>query len=149
MSEAIYVLYNYFSDEKLYFLVNNNETIELKENELEKFSKILIDRFGPLPNETIELFKSVKLKWLASSLGFKKIILKKSKCISIFNEDYIKNITELALANLLKRIGKIKGLAIKEKNNKNGKKFMVIIDNVDSVSKATKLLKEILINLDE
>ena len=40
MSEAIYVLYNYFSEEKLYFLVNNNETIELKENELEKFSNI-------------------------------------------------------------------------------------------------------------
>jgi len=40
MSEAIYVLYNYFSDEKLYFLVNNNETIELKENELEKFSNV-------------------------------------------------------------------------------------------------------------
>ena len=40
MSEAIYVLYNYFSDEKLYFLVNNNETIELKENELKKFSNV-------------------------------------------------------------------------------------------------------------
>lgn len=40
MSEAIYVLYNYFSDEKLYFLINNNETIELKENELEKFSNV-------------------------------------------------------------------------------------------------------------
>ena len=40
MSEAIYVLYNYFSEEKLYFLVNNNETIELKENELEKFSNV-------------------------------------------------------------------------------------------------------------
>ncbi len=40
MSEAIYVLYNYFSEEKLYFLVNNNEKIELKENELEKFSNI-------------------------------------------------------------------------------------------------------------
>ena len=40
MSEAIYVLYNYFSDEKLYFLINNNETIELKENELKKFSNV-------------------------------------------------------------------------------------------------------------
>ena len=40
MSEAIYVLYNYFSEEKLYFLVNNNEKIELKENELEKFSNV-------------------------------------------------------------------------------------------------------------
>ena len=40
MSEAIYVLYNYFSDEKLYFLINNNETIELKETELEKFSNV-------------------------------------------------------------------------------------------------------------
>jgi type II secretory pathway component PulL len=40
MSEAIYVLYNYFSDEKLYFLINNNETIELKDDELEKFSNV-------------------------------------------------------------------------------------------------------------
>ena len=40
MSEAIYVLYNYFSDEKLYFLINNNETKELKETELEKFSNV-------------------------------------------------------------------------------------------------------------
>lgn len=40
MSEAIYVLYNYFSDEKLYFLINNNETIELKENELKKFLNV-------------------------------------------------------------------------------------------------------------
>ena len=40
MSEAIFVLYNYFSDEKLYFLINNNETIELKETELEKFSNV-------------------------------------------------------------------------------------------------------------
>jgi type II secretory pathway component PulL len=40
MSEAIYVLYNYFSDEKLYFLISNNETIELKETELGKFSNV-------------------------------------------------------------------------------------------------------------
>ena len=40
MSEAIHVLYNYFSDEKLYFLINNNETIELKDDELEKFSNV-------------------------------------------------------------------------------------------------------------
>jgi len=40
MSEAIYVLYNYFSDEKLYFLIKNNEIIELKENELKKFSNV-------------------------------------------------------------------------------------------------------------
>ena len=37
MSKAIYVLFNYFSDEKLYFLVNANEIKELKEKELEKY----------------------------------------------------------------------------------------------------------------
>ena len=55
MSEAIYVLYNYFSDEKLYFLINNNETIELKENELKKFLNVKKNIFltlwgeGPKP----------------------------------------------------------------------------------------------------
>ena len=37
MSKAIYVLFNYFSDEKLYFLVNDNEIKELKEKELKKY----------------------------------------------------------------------------------------------------------------
>ena len=40
MSKTIYVLFDYFSDEKLYFLVNNNEIKELKEKELEKYPNI-------------------------------------------------------------------------------------------------------------
>ena len=40
MSKTIYVLFDYFSDEKLYFLVNNNEIKGLKEKELEKYPNI-------------------------------------------------------------------------------------------------------------
>ena len=40
MSKTIYILFDYFSDEKLYFLVNNNEIKELKEKELEKYPNI-------------------------------------------------------------------------------------------------------------
>jgi transcription-repair coupling factor (superfamily II helicase) len=46
------------------------------EDELNKFSVSLIDRFGKLPQEVEELFKIVKLRWKAEYIGFEKITLK-------------------------------------------------------------------------
>ena len=40
MSKAIYEFFNYFSNEKHFFLIGENETRELKENDLEKFLDI-------------------------------------------------------------------------------------------------------------
>ena len=40
MSKAIYEFFNYFSNEKHFFLISENETRELKENDLEKFLDI-------------------------------------------------------------------------------------------------------------
>ena len=40
MSSAIYEFFNYFSNEKHFFLISENETRELKENDLEKFLDI-------------------------------------------------------------------------------------------------------------
>jgi transcription-repair coupling factor (superfamily II helicase) len=46
------------------------------EDELNKFSVSLIDRFGKLPKEVEELFKIVKVRWKAQYIGFEKITLK-------------------------------------------------------------------------
>jgi transcription-repair coupling factor (superfamily II helicase) len=46
------------------------------EDELNKFSVSLIDRFGKLPQEVEELFKIVKVRWKAQYIGFEKITLK-------------------------------------------------------------------------
>ena len=46
------------------------------EEQLESYRQKLIDRFGDLPTEAVELLKSIELKWLAQRLGLEKIIMK-------------------------------------------------------------------------
>ena len=63
---------------------------EIKTNEeLNEFTNILEDRFGKLPNQTIDLVKTIELKWLGIEIGFEKIILKNNKidCQFISNKE--------------------------------------------------------------
>ncbi|MGB0402971.1 MAG: transcription-repair coupling factor [Salibacteraceae bacterium] len=55
-----------------------------QENQLLKFEKDLVDRFGEVPEETIHLINGVRLQWLAQKLGFEKIVLKKEKLLCYF-----------------------------------------------------------------
>ena len=43
---------------------------------VKKFEASLIDRFGPLPVAVVDLLKTVRLRWLAESLYFEKLVLK-------------------------------------------------------------------------
>jgi len=65
---------------KLYKVLADSKT----EQDLEVFTKQLIDRFGPLPEETKLLIESVKLKWKARDIGFEKLVLKSNKLIGYF-----------------------------------------------------------------
>lgn len=54
-----------------------NQIDNLKSNEeLSVFSKSLVDRFGKLPLEVHNLFKILKIRWIAEELGFEKLTLK-------------------------------------------------------------------------
>ncbi len=57
--------------------INNKE-------ELKRFEAELEDRFGSLPEEAINLLKSVELKWLAAAIGFEKIVMKNSIFLGYF-----------------------------------------------------------------
>jgi transcription-repair coupling factor (superfamily II helicase) len=59
------------------------DTIE-NEEELKEFEKNLSDRFGIVPEPAKALLDVVKLRWLAESLGFEKLVLKNSKLIAYF-----------------------------------------------------------------
>ena len=49
------------------------ELSEVKNTEeLNSFTKKLIDRFGPLPQAANDLIQSISLKWIAKSLGIEK-----------------------------------------------------------------------------
>ena len=61
------------------------ELDEIKnETELISFEASLIDRFGPIPNETAELIKTIRLRWVAKEIGFERLILKSDILIGTF-----------------------------------------------------------------
>ena len=64
----------------LYQQLDNSKT----ETNLMNFEKMLIDRFGEIPEQTKQLINIVRLRWLAMELGFEKLILKNGKLIGNF-----------------------------------------------------------------
>ncbi|MGB9746036.1 MAG: transcription-repair coupling factor [Bacteroidales bacterium] len=75
-----------------HFIPNASERIRLyreldtipDEISLENFRKILIDRFGPLPEPTKGLLDIVRLRWAAQELGFEKLVLRDGKLLVYF-----------------------------------------------------------------
>lgn len=55
---------------------------------IEKFSKMLIDRFGKMPQPVHNLFEALRIRWIAKGLGFERILLKNQKvrCYFINNQ---------------------------------------------------------------
>ena len=53
-------------------------------DELEKYTKQLIDRFGNMPQVVKELLLSFELRWLAQSLAIEKMVIKQGKMICTF-----------------------------------------------------------------
>ncbi|MEQ1732159.1 MAG: transcription-repair coupling factor [Bacteroidia bacterium] len=54
------------------------------EEELLAFEAKLIDRFGALPKEVIDLLNVVRLRWISRALGFEKIVMKQNKMFGLF-----------------------------------------------------------------
>jgi len=54
------------------------------EEEIQKFSKDLEDRFGPIPKPVIQLIDTMRLRWKAREIGFEKLVLKSGKMIGYF-----------------------------------------------------------------
>ncbi len=69
----------------LYRELNAMET----EEEIQEFKIKLLDRFGPMPTEVNKLFYVVRIKWVATRLGFDRIILKggRMRCYFVQNTD--------------------------------------------------------------
>ncbi len=64
----------------LYKDLDNTEN----EAQLQTICNSLTDRFGPLPEETIALTNIVRLRWIARSLGFEKLILRHGRMTGYF-----------------------------------------------------------------
>ncbi|WP_248724708.1 transcription-repair coupling factor [Seonamhaeicola sp. ML3] len=119
---------------------------ELKtEEELATFEKDLIDRFGELPEQVTDLLYSVQIKWIATKIGFEKVIMKQGKLIGYFISDQQSNFYQSpAFTKLLGYVQSNSKLCkMKEKQTRQGLRLLLTFDNVNSVEKALALLKPI------
>ncbi|MBK9194742.1 MAG: transcription-repair coupling factor [Flavobacteriales bacterium] len=57
------------------------------EPELQKFTTEVTDRFGPIPQQVVELMEAIRLRWLGQQMGLEKMVLKKGTLIGTFIAD--------------------------------------------------------------
>ncbi len=111
-----------------------------------RFEHELIDRFGPIPSEGINLLKSVELKWLAQAIGFEKVIIKSGVFLGYFpSNPQDKFYTTSQFSYLISYLSANPAQAIlKEKHTKEGSQLLFRKEQVESVNEVTELLEHIL-----
>ena len=116
-----------------------------KEEELHQFETDLIDRFGALPPQAIDLLNSVRLKWRAASLGLERLILKKGHLSGYFITDQNSPFYQSELfTKLLQWVQESQGsVQLKEKETRQGLRLRLSIPAVDSVEKALESLPQL------
>lgn len=126
----------------LYTQLNNLKT----EDELAQFETQLIDRFGELPIQVVDLINSVRIKWIATKLGVEKVIMKQGKLISYFINDQKSQFYQSAnFAKLLKYVqSHPQYCKMKEKQTRNGLRLLLTFENIKTVKQALSVLKPIL-----
>ena len=123
-----------------------NELASLTEEAaLIQFETRLIDRFGELPIQVIDLLDSLRIKWLAKKLGLEKIILKKKRMIGYFVSDQQSAFYQTEdFTKMLKYVQQhSKSCVMKEKETKNGLRLLITFIRVDSIAKALAILKAV------
>jgi len=108
---------------------------------LDKYKTHLVDRFGEIPTATEELFRAIRLRWIAKAIGMEKLVLKQQKLIGYFiaNQDspFYQSAT---FTNVLKFVqANPYTCKMKERNDK----LTLVFENVASIEKAIEVLKPI------
>lgn len=111
------------------------------EQELSGFEKKLNDRFGKMPRQTAELISAVKMRRLASKIGFEKIFIRQGKMIGYFTADqqssYFQSESFNRVLNYLK--SNPSRCWMKESSHK----LTLTFGQINTINDATDALKEI------
>ena len=116
------------------------------EPELELFERDLIDRFGALPTQVVDLLDSVRIKWLATTLGFEKIVMKQDRLIGYFISDQDSRFYQsIHFSKVLQYVQANPRLCtVKEKQMRLGLRLLMSFPNIKSVLEGLEALKPIL-----
>ena len=111
------------------------------EDRLVVFEKNLVDRFGPIPEPTRELFDVVRMRWLCIRLGFEKAIVKNGIMILKFVENQNSAYYKSALFGGILRSATRPGSKFIFKQNNN--KLSIVVRNIKNIAEATRNLQEL------
>lgn len=114
------------------------------ETELQKFEKELIDRFGKLPNQAIDLLNSVRIKWIAISMGLERVVMKKGKLTGYFISDQQSSFYQSkAFSKVLSHVqNNYVHVKMTEKQTRTGLRLLLILEKINSVEKALRSLND-------
>lgn len=114
-----------------------------KEEELEAFEDELKDRFGALPKQAIDLLNSLRIKWIAASIGLEKVVMKQGKMIGYFIADQNSSFYQSKkFRQVLESVQKHpKSCTMKEKKTRNGLRLLLVFGAVNSVDAGLERLK--------
>ena len=112
------------------------------ENDLQKLENELKDRFGELPEDAVNLLKSVELKWLAAEIGVEKLVVKNGVFLGYFptnpqDKFYQSEKFQKIITYLTKNPSEA---TLKEKNNQ----LLMRKDHVKNVDEVNAVLVRIL-----
>jgi len=124
-------------------LYNELASIE-NETQLSDFKARLTDRFGTPPEPTEDLLKSIRLKWLAQSLGFEKLVIKKEKMLAYFvsNPDSPYYQTPV-FTHILQYIQQSECCVFREKKIGTDMRIYLVFTGIGSVDKALEELQKL------
>ena len=113
------------------------------EAELEIFEKDLIDRFGALPVQVHALLDSVRIKWMALSMGLERVIMKKNRFVGYFISDQQSSFYQSdAFSTVLQFVQQHpERVKMKEKQTRNGLRLLLTMEQISSVAKALEQLR--------
>lgn len=124
---------------RLYTELDNIEN----EQQLEKFTQSLADRFGPVPNLVYSLFDGLRLRWIGKKMGFERITLKNRTLKCFFPGDPQSAYYETdAFNQLLSKINHPRyANTLKLKNTQRN--LILVMDKISSPDKALESLKQL------
>ncbi len=116
------------------------------EQELKAFESQLIDRFGELPVQVVDLLNSVRIKWIASKIGFEKIVMKHGKMVGYFIHDQQSSFYQSkAFTKVLQFVQtNPNSCKMKESQTRNGLRLLLSFESVKSVKQALTKLQPIM-----
>ena len=125
----------------LYTQLNTIKT----EEELQVFENQLVDRFGELPKQVVDLLNSVRIKWIATKIGLEKVIMKHGKLVGYFiNDQQSAFYQSHGFTKVLQFVQTHPNAAkMKEKQTRGGLRLLLTFENIKSVKQALVVLQPI------